>query len=326
MAHIAKRDFEVLDVSGQKYPQWKDDIVAHLGAMGLEHTIEEGSWATHQEKHKAHIFIRHHMSEALKNEYIRVRDPNNLLKHLEVRFGHHHDVLLPRLREEWKNLRFQNFTSVNEYNSALFQLCSQLEYCGEEVFDFAKLDKTFSTMGGPNLHYARQLRQDKFTKFTDLIAVLLLSEQHDKILLKNDNIRPSGSTAIPEANAIAKFGHGRWNNKRGCGKGRGRGPDRKYNNFKKPRFEKKFTHQERVSKPKGACLKCGLNGHWARACRTPKHFVDLYQASIKHGNKGPEAHFISDAIPLTSCMPTSNTLDIADYLLDDIAGSSESLK
>ncbi|KAK9675935.1 hypothetical protein RND81_11G042500, partial [Saponaria officinalis] len=268
MAHIVKRDFEVLDVNGQKYPQWKDDIVAHLGAMGLEHTIEEGSWATHQEKQKAHIFIRHHMSEALKNKYIRVRDPNDLLKHLEARFGHHHDVLLPRLREE----------------------------------------------------------QDKFTKFTDLIAVLLLSEQHDKILLKNDNIRPSGSTAIPEANVIAKFGHGRWNNKRGRGRGRGHGPDRKYNNFKKPRFEKKFTHQERVSKPKGACLKCGLNGHWARACRTPKHFVDLYQASIKHGNKGPEAHFISDAIPLTSCMPTSNTLDIADYLLDDIAGSSESLK
>ncbi|KAK9675906.1 hypothetical protein RND81_11G040400 [Saponaria officinalis] len=289
--------------------------------MGLEHTIEEDSWATRQEKQKAHIFIRHHMSEALKNEYIRVRYPNDLLKHLEA-----------RLREEWKNLRFQDFTSVNEYsllsnplypwthfsphkkwvhgyngldrreyNSTLFQLCSQLEYCGEEVSDFAKLDKTFSTMGGPNLHYARQLRQDKFTKFTDLIAVLLLSEQHDKILLKNDNIRRSGSIAIPEANAIAKFDHGRWNNKRGHGRGR-----------------------EKVSKPKGACLKCGLNGHWARACRTPKHFIDLYQASIKHCNKGPEAHFISDAIPLTSCMPTSNLLDIVDYLLDNIAGSSES--
>ncbi|KAK9676058.1 hypothetical protein RND81_11G051000 [Saponaria officinalis] len=293
MTHIAKRDFEVLDVSGQKYPQWKDDIVAHLGAMGLEHTIEEGSWATHQEKQKAHIFIRHHMSEALKNEYIRVRDPNDLLKHLEARFGHHHDVLLPRLREEWKNLRFQDFTSVNEYNSTLFQLCSQLEYW-------------------PNLHYARQLRHDKFTKFTDLITVLLLSEQYDKILLKNDNIRPSGSTAIPEANAIAKFGHGRWNNKRGRGRGRGHGPDRKNNNFKKPRFGKQVIHSERVNKPKGACLKCGLIGHWARACRTPKHFT----------NKGLEAHFISDAIPLTSCMPTSNTLDIADYLIDDIVGNS----
>ncbi|KAK9700205.1 hypothetical protein RND81_08G223500 [Saponaria officinalis] len=299
MAHIAKRHFKVLNVNGQKYPQWKDDIVAHLEAIGLEHTIEEGSWATHQEKQKGHTFIRHHMSEALKNEYIRVRDPNDLLKHLEARFGHHHDVLLPKLQEEWKNLRFQDFTSVNEYNSALFQLCSQLEYCGEE---------------------------DKFTKFTDLIAVLLLSEQHDKILLKNDNIRPSGSTAIPAANAIAKFGHGRWNNKKGGGRGRGHGPDRKYNNFKKPRFGKGFTYQEKVSKPNGACLKCGLSGHWARACRMPKHFVDLYQASIKHDNKGPKAHFISDAIPLTSCMPTSNTLDIADYLLDDIVGSSESLK
>ncbi|KAK9750272.1 hypothetical protein RND81_02G183300 [Saponaria officinalis] len=301
MAQIAKRDFDVFDVTGQRYPQWKDDIIAHLGAMGLEHTIEEGSWATHQEKQKTHIFIRHHMNESLKNEYIRVRDPYDLLNHLEARFGHHHDVLVPRLRGDWKNLRFQDFTSVNEYNSALFRISSQLEYCGDEVTDFAKLEKTFSTMGAPNLQYARQLRRDKFTKFTDLIAVLLLFEQHDKILLKNDNMRPSGSTAIPEANAIAKFSHGRWNNR--CGRGRGRG-------------------HERVSKPKGACLKCGLIGHWARACRTPKHFVDLYEASIKQANKGPEAHFISDAIPLTSCMPTSNTLDIADYLIDDIVGTS----
>ncbi|KAK9700203.1 hypothetical protein RND81_08G223300 [Saponaria officinalis] len=236
MAHIAKKNFEVLDVSGQKYPQWKDDIVAHLEAIGLEHIIEEGSWATHQEKQKGHTFIRHHMSEALKNEYIRVRDPNDLLKHLEARFGHHHD--------------------------------------------------------------------DKFTKFTDLIAVLLLSEQHDKILLKNDNIRPSGFTAIPKANAIAKFGHGRWNNKKGGGRGRGHGPNRKYNNFKKPRFGKGFTYQEKVSKPKGACLKCGLSGHWARACRTPKHFVDLYQASIKHDNKGPKTHFIK------ACLIDSGTTHI----------------
>ncbi|KAK9705917.1 hypothetical protein RND81_07G091800 [Saponaria officinalis] len=290
--------------------------------MGLEHTIEEGSWATYQEKQKAHIFIRHHMNEGLKNEYIRVKDPYDLLNSLEARFGHHHDVLLPRLHEDWKNLRFQDFTSVNEYNSALFRISSQLEYCGDEVTDFAKLKKTFSTMGGPNLQYARQLRQDKFTKFTDLIAVLLLSEQHDKILLKNDNMRPSGSTAIPEANGIAKFGHGRWNNRRGRGRGRGHGLDIKNNNFKKPRFGKQVVHSERVSKPKGACLKCGLIGHWARACRTPKYFVDLYQASIKQDNKEPEAHFISDAIPLTSCMPTSNTLDIADYLIDDIAGTS----
>ena len=29
------------------------------------------------------------------------------------------------------------------------------------------------------------------------------------------------------------------------------------------------------------CNRCGLTGHWSRACRTPKHFVELYQASIK---------------------------------------------
>ncbi|KAK9689793.1 hypothetical protein RND81_09G081500 [Saponaria officinalis] len=234
MTQIAKRDFDVLDLTGQRHPQWKDDIIAHLGAMGLEHTIEE-----------THIFIRHHMNEGLKNEYIRVRDLYDLLNRLEARFGHHHDVLLPKLREECKNLRSQDFTPIND-----------------------------------------------------------------------------GSAAILEANAIDKFGHGRWNNRRGRGRGRGDGLDKKNNNFKKPRIGKQVVHSKRVSKPKGACLKCGLIGHWARACRTPKHFADIYQASNMQANKGPEARFISDAIPLISYMSTSNTLNIADYLIDDIAGSS----
>ena len=29
------------------------------------------------------------------------------------------------------------------------------------------------------------------------------------------------------------------------------------------------------------CHRCGMKGHWSCTCRTSKHFVDLYQASIK---------------------------------------------
>uniref|UniRef100_A0A5B7BZ55 CCHC-type domain-containing protein n=1 Tax=Davidia involucrata TaxID=16924 RepID=A0A5B7BZ55_DAVIN len=34
------------------------------------------------------------------------------------------------------------------------------------------------------------------------------------------------------------------------------------------------------------CYRCGVKGHWLRTCRTPKHLVELYQASIK--TKGKE--------------------------------------
>ena len=40
------------------------------------------------------------------------------------------------------------------------------------------------------------------------------------------------------------------------------------------------------------CHRCGMTGHWSRTCRTPKHFVDLYQASLKNTGKHGESHAI----------------------------------
>ena len=40
------------------------------------------------------------------------------------------------------------------------------------------------------------------------------------------------------------------------------------------------------------CYRCGMEGHWSRTCRTPKHLVDLYQASIKEKGKGIETNFV----------------------------------
>ena len=36
---------------------------------------------------------------------------------------------------------------------------------------------------------------------------------------------------------------------------------------------------------------CGIKGHWSRTCRTLKHLVDLYQASIKDKENGTEMNF-----------------------------------
>ena len=43
-----------------------------------------------------------------------------------------------------------------------------------------------------------------------------------------------------------------------------------------------------------ACNRCGLTGHWSCVCRTPKHFVELYQASIKGKGKRVESHSIEN--------------------------------
>ena len=35
-----------------------------------------------------------------------------------------------------------------------------------------------------------------------------------------------------------------------------------------------------------------MTRHWSRTCRTPKHFVDLYQPSLKNTGKRGESHVI----------------------------------
>ena len=44
-----------------------------------------------------------------------------------------------------------------------------------------------------------------------------------------------------------------------------------------------------------SCPRCGMNGHKARTCHTPKHFVDLYQVSIKGNGKRFEIHSTKNA-------------------------------
>jgi len=39
------------------------------------------------------------------------------------------------------------------------------------------------------------------------------------------------------------------------------------------------------------CYWYGMEGHWSHTCHTPKHLVELYQASIKVKRKGIETNF-----------------------------------
>ena len=42
------------------------------------------------------------------------------------------------------------------------------------------------------------------------------------------------------------------------------------------------------------CFRCGMTDHWSHTCRMPKHFVELYQASIKKKEKNVETNFIEN--------------------------------
>ena len=98
---------------------------------------------------------------------------------------------------------------MSDYNSALFDIVSRLELCGIKLTDAELLEKTFSTFHASNIVLQQQYRQRQFATYSDLISVLLTVEQTNELLLKNHDVRPAGSKALPEAHANSKkiIGH-----------------------------------------------------------------------------------------------------------------------
>ncbi|GKD63104.1 hypothetical protein Tco_1305212 [Tanacetum coccineum] len=178
----------------------------------------------------------------LEFEYSNCDDPSTLWKDLEIRFNNQREVLLPSARDEWNNLRFQDFKKVNEYTSALFRI----------------------------------------------------SEKNNELLMKNHQSRPTGSLALPEANAINNNDNKNSRSKRGRGSlalpeaNSVNNNDSKNSGSKSGRVNNLNQQNNEVGasqNPEGSCFRCGSAHHWSKACRTPSHLCELYQASRKGKDK-----------------------------------------
>nr|ACY01924.1 hypothetical protein [Beta vulgaris] len=278
------------------------DAQMNLKAQGLEHTIKEVTTqqgdatttaasvkiATVQENAKALVLLRHDLHESLKSEYLLVEDPKELWDSPNERYGNHKNVLLPKAHYDWTNLRFQDFKTVSDYNSTLFRIVSLLRYCDHPITEEQMINKTLSTFHASNIILTEQYRFRAFKKYSELISVLLVAEQNNDLLLKNHNLKPTGSSATheinaiessnpPEANAIHSGGRGNYNgrgrgrgNYRGRGRGRGRGRfSPRNNNFKHSdkNWGQSSGNQRQTSyKGNDTCHRCGMTGHWGRTC------------------------------------------------------------
>nr|XP_027085055.1 uncharacterized protein LOC113707092 [Coffea arabica] len=267
------------------------------------------------------IFLRRHLDEGLKVEYLTVKDPLVLWRDLKERFDHLKLVVLPKARYDWLHLRLQDFKSVNEYNSAMFRITPQLSLCGEKVTDENMLEKTFSTFHVSNMLLQQQYREKGFKKYSELIACLLLAEQNNELLLTNHESRPTGASPFPEANGTQFQNSGR-----GRGRGRSRGRDRSRfvprENYSRGKQQNIFQKRENNYDPKNGekkvyeekCYRCDMEGHWSRTCRTAEYLVDLYQALLKKKDKGVETNFIDQKNDYDDVDDADMTqLDIADF-------------
>ncbi|XP_015161411.1 uncharacterized protein [Solanum tuberosum] len=213
------------------------------------------------------IFLRHHLDESLKVKYLTVKDPLELWIGLKGRYDHLKATVLPRSRYEWMHLRFQDYKTVIEYNSVVFRITSQLKLCGETIKDEDMLEKTLTTFHASNMILQQQYREKGFKKYSELISCLLVAEQHNDLLMKNHEARPTGSAPLPEAHGVEAHGQSeiRQNN-RGHDNVRGRGKGKKrYNNRRGGGHNKRENNmgsQNNPSKGKGDhCHRCGLKGN-----------------------------------------------------------------
>ncbi|XP_059629878.1 uncharacterized protein LOC132272807 [Cornus florida] len=239
MSNLTKLEFVALDISGKNYLSWILDAEIHLDAMNLGERIEEKNNASLQDRAKTMIFLRHHLHEELKIEYLTVKDPLTLWKNLKERYEHQKTVILPKARYDWIHLQLQDFKNNNE------------------------------------------------------------------LLMQNHQSRSTGSVPFPEANVSSFHGHGRRRGRRRRG-GRNRNnynnrgghnsslvPKRnstpshlKWNsNATKQAKEKALQNKAPEIYDDKPWYRCGMKGHWSRTCRTPKHLVDLYRASMNDKGK-----------------------------------------
>lgn len=320
MSKINNLDFAALMVSGENYLKWALDIKIALRSKGLGDCIEADNHAPSKDRYKAISLMRHHLAEPLKDQYLIVENPLDLWTELKNRYDHQRTVALPQARFDWKNLRFQDFKSVDEYNSALFKIVAILRLCGDVVTERDLLEKTLSTFHTSNMVLQEQYRERNFQDYSSLISCLLLAEKNNQLLVLNSKMRPPGTAPIPEANKV-EGGNGlkesnesnfvqnsnnrgrrryRTSGQRNDNRDRGRGGYQAHGNHggyqargARSGFNRGRGRSRGIQKPqrsnRSVCLRCGMDNHWARTCRTPKHLADLYKEKQR---KNPEANTV----------------------------------
>ncbi|KAI3448559.1 hypothetical protein Pfo_005224 [Paulownia fortunei] len=309
MSNLTKLEFIALDIFGNNYLAWTLDAEIHLDVMNLGETIKEENAASLQDRAKVMIFLRHHLHEKLKTEYLIVKNPYVFWKNLKEMYDHQKTIILLKARYDWMHLRLQDFKSVSQYNSTIFKITSQLKLCGESITDKDMLKKIFSIFHASNMLLQQQYRERGFKKYSELISCLLVAGQNNKLLMKNHQSRPTGSKSFSKVNAaiINNFGrsrtvphHQKWENNG-------------------PKQEENGLQNKTLKTNKSNCHRCGMKRHWRRTCRTSKHLTDLYQASLKEKGKGEETNLIEHYTPMNFTQ-----LDVTDFF-ENSNGNFENL-
>jgi hypothetical protein len=335
MAHLVNKDFAELAADGSNYLAWAMDVKIILTTKVFNNTIEEPNAQApilDEAKYTTLYFLRHHLHPDLKNECMMEENPRALWVALKDRYDRQKAIILLEARREWSLLHLMDFKSVAEYNSAVHKICSKLHFYDQPVNDAEKIEKMLSTFLPTNRLLQQQYCRHNYAKYSDLIYDLLQAEKHDEILTKNHQIRPMGTSPLPEVhhnsqNTQKKFGSkkfkknfkGKWKNKN-----KHHYQKNKDSHKGKGTYKKNFHHDNSQ-----VCQRCGCRNHITKKCHFGKHLVELYQKSVGKQVQGDkfEAHFTTQPTD-ASCSkntPMENNNEKIPLQMDDLFSTDNML-
>ena len=239
MSDIVKREFTELYPNGSNYLAWSIDAEIILSGKELLKTIKTIDKAVvPSDAEKAHAlhFLRHHLSTTLKNEYMTERDPKVLWDSLRGRFENIKSMILPKVKRDWQNLRYQDYKTVEDYNTALYGIVTRMKLCKLPVEDKDLIEKTLSTFHPKMTHISRQYKKENYKTYVELSNAMQQDQGEDETIMQNHLSRPTGSMALPEANATSFKKKGDKKGKREQ-KAPIKDNDKKSKNFKKKQME-----------------------------------------------------------------------------------------
>ncbi|GKD45175.1 hypothetical protein Tco_1269820 [Tanacetum coccineum] len=239
--------------------------------MGIAQTIVENNDSPPQDKARANIFLRKHIDDRLKFEYLTTEDPSILWKDLTDHFDNQREVLLPDM-----------------------------------------LEKTYSTFHASNMTLQQQYRLQKFTRYSELNAYLLVVEQNNELLMKNHQSRPIGSLAYPEVNATK-------NDPKSFMRGQGQSHEKAVFNLAKTIFMAIIVLFIRTGKTVEFILMVA-DSLVAKSCRTAPHLCELYQASLKENdgevNLVDQVDFENNDLDTSNFLSGDTELNTQDFFSD----------
>nr|XP_045083493.1 uncharacterized protein LOC123493632 [Aegilops tauschii subsp. strangulata] len=186
MAGIVHKEFPELAQTGLNYLSWSSNCEIFLQGKTLLRAIGKG----------AQLAVT---DPKFETENAQCFWPWTALKQ---RFERLKYTVKPRAEAEWIRLRFADFKTVGEYNSALHQICTTLRLCGTKITDSQKIEKTLSTFHPDAVQSSRNYRQGNYTRYSELIDVLQVAEAQDEVLKKNFVAQPLGGSSRQEVNAL----------------------------------------------------------------------------------------------------------------------------